>query len=116
MWLLIIVFVVKIHAHNTTDSTCDEYDIKRQPAIFVNHGGGPMPYLDYTKNSDTFSEYPGTQQFIIDSSLEIGKIIELNKPKAILLFSAVNYVYIFYSMKYIMGQNKYSIGKKKIRH
>ena len=76
--------------NNSNKKNNKESKIQRQPAIFVNHGGGPMPLIDYNKSDNSKDNvYTGTQQFIIDSCLEIGNLIKKNKPSAILIFSAV---------------------------
>mmetsp|Transcript_33761 Transcript_33761/g.41579 ORF Transcript_33761/g.41579 Transcript_33761/m.41579 type:complete len:320 (+) Transcript_33761:19-978(+) len=69
------------------DSVSTNNDIKKQISIFVNHGGGPIPYMDYIKGK-TNNKYSGKQQFVIDSCIELGNIIKKNKPKAIIIFSA----------------------------
>ena len=68
-------------------------DIKKQVSIFVNHGGGPIPYMDYIKGK-TNNKYSGKQKFVIDSCIELGNVIKKNKPKAIIIFSAVMNQYI----------------------
>eukprot|EP01084_Bolivina_argentea_P247854 414625_1 len=56
----------------------------RQPAIYVNHGAGPIPYLQHigSKNART------DQTFIINSCIEVGKYVEKYQPKAICVISA----------------------------
>ena len=65
--------------------------LKRQPAIFINHGGGPMPLLqmlDKDKKPLTFHGNIEDQTPIINSCKTMGKLIKKYKPTAILIISA----------------------------
>ena len=57
--------------------------LQRQPAIFVNHGGGPMPYLQHKGKQVIFDS-----TFIISSLLKLGEYINKYKPKALCIVSA----------------------------
>eukprot|EP01084_Bolivina_argentea_P208706 355718_1 len=59
----------------------EECNAVRQPAIYVNHGGGPLPYLQYINNKYASS-------WILDSFHDVTKYINEYKPKAICIVSA----------------------------
>eukprot|EP01083_Nonionella_stella_P072151 194331_1 len=65
-----------------TKDNQQESPITKQPAIFINHGGGPMPYLQHAHNKQF------GQSFIIESCQKMEQYISLYKPKAICVISA----------------------------
>ena len=66
------------------DSSNQCKDTQRQPAIFVNHGGGPLPYLAHCR-----SQNPEQRQgFILRTLDSLGEYITKYKPKAICILSA----------------------------
>eukprot|EP01083_Nonionella_stella_P211697 765132_1 len=65
-----------------TKENQQESPITKQPAIFINHGGGPMPYLQHAHNKQF------GQSFIIESCQKMEQYISLYKPKAICVISA----------------------------
>eukprot|EP01084_Bolivina_argentea_P292017 501939_1 len=58
---------------------------ERQPSIFINHGGGPMPYLQHIGK---LQNKQFDQRFIIKSLQNLGQYINKYKPKALCIISA----------------------------
>ena len=62
---------------------------KRQPAIFINHGGGPMPYMQFiAQQQQNFGNGAVDQTTILESCQLMGNLIKKHKPSAVLFVSA----------------------------
>lgn len=65
--------------------TSSSSNIKRQPAFYLSHGAGPIPYLHYIQEP---KKQHSNQAFVIESCEYLGKCIERCQPKAICVISA----------------------------
>ena len=71
--------------HDDVDPAKDKAVSLRQPAIFVNHGAGPMPYL---RHIGKLKENRMDSDFMIGSLQRVSEHIEHYKPKAVCIVSA----------------------------
>ena len=75
----------KVQSQNNEDE-CKENIVQRQPAIYITHGGGPLPYLQHISNNQKYRM--NDQSFPISNLQNLGIYITKYKPKAICVVSA----------------------------